>query len=86
MSITDELSTPPDKPLPSEPPNHAELIDTKTIFTNSTSEQNTDVSIHEEITTCTSEQSTDVSIHEEISFNDIDNSLQTNNSPSKSEA
>ncbi|XP_070156159.1 tyrosine-protein phosphatase non-receptor type 1-like isoform X2 [Polyergus mexicanus] len=68
---SDESSAPPDKPLPSEPPNHAEWpTDTKAMFTNCTSEQSTD----------------DVPICEEISFNDVDNSLLTNNSPSKSDA
>lgn len=45
MSITDESSSaPPDKPLPSEPPNHAELpTDTSMSITNCTSEQSTDV-------------------------------------------
>lgn len=49
MLITDESSAPPDKPLPNEPPNHAELpTDTKSI--NYTSEQSTDnVTICEEI-------------------------------------
>ncbi|XP_050463273.1 tyrosine-protein phosphatase non-receptor type 1 isoform X1 [Cataglyphis hispanica] len=71
ISSDDDSSTPPDKPLPSEPPNHAEwnTKDTEIIFIN-----------------CTTEQSNkDVLIHEETSFNDIDNSLQTNNSPSKSD-
>ncbi|XP_029665553.1 tyrosine-protein phosphatase non-receptor type 1 isoform X2 [Formica exsecta] len=68
---SDESSAPPDKPLPSEPPNHAEWpTDTKAMFANCTSEQSTD----------------DIPICEEISFNDADSSLQTNNSPSKSDA
>lgn len=41
MLITDESSAPPDKPLPNEPPNHAESpTDTKSI--NYSNEQNTD--------------------------------------------
>ncbi|KAL6267830.1 hypothetical protein P5V15_000902 [Pogonomyrmex californicus] len=68
----DELGGPPDKPLPSEPPNHVELsTDMKsTSVTNCIGEQNAD----------------DVAVPDEALSDDAENSSLTNNSPSNSDA
>ncbi|XP_072753457.1 tyrosine-protein phosphatase non-receptor type 2-like isoform X2 [Anoplolepis gracilipes] len=68
---SDESSAPPDKPLPFEPPNHAESpTDTKSTSVYYTSEQSTE----------------DIAICDEISPNDTDNSFQSNSPPSNSDA
>lgn len=75
MSITDELSGPPDKPLPSEPPNHVELSpDARSGFATS-------------ITNCVGEQNADDGIVlDETLSDDAENSFLTNNSSSNSDA
>lgn len=72
MSITDELSGPPDKPLPSEPPNHVELSPDarSTSITNCVGEQNADDGI----------------VLDETLSDDAENSFLTNNSSSNSDA
>lgn len=71
MSIIDE-GGPPDKPLPSEPPNHVELSDTNlsTSISNYVCEQNADDGV----------------VLDEGLSNDAENSILTNNSPSNSDA
>ncbi|XP_011881026.1 PREDICTED: tyrosine-protein phosphatase non-receptor type 1 isoform X3 [Vollenhovia emeryi] len=71
MSITEELGGPPDKPLPSEPPNHVELsADTILSTANCVGEQNLD----------------DGTVLDETLSDDAENSIITNNSPSNSDA
>ncbi|XP_018374894.1 PREDICTED: tyrosine-protein phosphatase non-receptor type 1 isoform X2 [Trachymyrmex cornetzi] len=69
---TDEVSGPPDKPLPSEPPNHVELSDTNlsTSISNYVCEQHADDGV----------------VLDESLSNDAENSILTNNSPSNSDA
>jgi len=73
MSITDELGGPPDKPLPSEPPNHIEL--------------STDTNLSTSIINCVGEQNVDdgVVLDESVS-DDAENSVLINNSPSNLDA
>lgn len=73
MPITEELGGPPDKPLPSEPPNHVDL--------------STDANLSTSITNCVGEQNADdgVVLDESLS-DDAENSILTNNSPSNSDA
>ncbi|XP_011881025.1 PREDICTED: tyrosine-protein phosphatase non-receptor type 1 isoform X2 [Vollenhovia emeryi] len=67
----EELGGPPDKPLPSEPPNHVELsADTILSTANCVGEQNLD----------------DGTVLDETLSDDAENSIITNNSPSNSDA
>lgn len=72
MLITEELGGPPDKPLPSEPPNHVEL--------------STDVNLSTSVTNCVGEQNADDSVIPDKGLSDdAEKSIRTNNSPSNSD-